>query len=1046
MKPLLLQFAAFGPYAQAQEIDFRQFDARGLFLITGDTGAGKTTIFDAMTYALYGDTSGGHRGANTLRSGYAPPTEQTYVKLTFECAGREHTIRRTPEYLRPAKRGSGLTKEDASVELTLDDGRIITNIKEANKKIEQLVGVDYNQFRQIIMIAQGEFMLFLRANSDERGEIFRRVFDTSHFERFQNELHVLRAAQSGEKSRLVQQLDSLCAGIRINADNALRADYDALLPFNLLRTPQYIELLRRLNAQSDTEFGVLSAAREQAQAALDGAKQTLERAQARAAKQAELVKLDGELAQLHANDETIRHAETTLALDKRTRQAATEETAHRYAAAAQSRAEQTREAAVKDNAAADAQLHEAGLALQAAQANAPALDALRAALDRIEQSLPDYALHGEKLRALAACEARLAQLEEDNAATDDAVLALRQETDKQRGELAALMGLEAAQEKNKRLTAEQQAARDRLDRAAALLDECSDTERDLRALTRPLADANDAWEAAKQSHTTLEAAFFRAQEGLIAAQLADGAPCPVCGSTAHPHPAALAHDAPDEGQVKAAQTAAEHAREHRDALKLDKDRLGMRLASVRERLDPLLAAHGLSPAAPDGAVGLSALQKDCADALAALAAEAQTLQTGFARRADLTELIERADTQIDALDDTLRGLAVQAETEARNRAALTAERDAIAAHLPYPTEAEARSVADADKQKLDALTAAQTALQAKRETAASRAVLCAQAAQDAEKAAALAVRTQADFDEARLRAGFATLGDYRAAQLPDEAARDQLQQKIDGHRAEDARLQTLRTHLRDELAQAETPDGETPNHDALAAAIDNARDAVDALDEQLGQLGITRAVNREALEKLEPLWAAYGTQAARAAALDELCAVANGTAAGLSRVSLERYVQSAFFKQVIEAANGRFRRMSDGALEFRYAAQAASMGGKAGLELDVFDHNTGKTRGVNTLSGGESFVASLSLALGLSDVIQRMAGGVRLDAMFIDEGFGALDPDYLDRALQTLTQLAQGDRLVGVISHVPELRERIDNKIIVTKNPRGGSVARLELG
>ncbi len=1064
MRPLKLELSAFGPYASRQEIDFRRFGAHGLFLIAGDTGAGKTTLFDAITYALYGDTSGGKRRPKTLRSDFALPETPTYVELTFETAGRIHTIRRSPEYLRPSKRGGGMVAKSAEVELRLDDGRIITREREVAETIERLLGVRYDQFTQIIMIAQGEFMRFLRAGSDERGEIFRRVFDTGMFERFQQQLQTMRSTENAEQTRMFEQIRSLCSGIRIPQQHPMRQEFEKEL--SDLPTPAsaalFLDFLRRLNLADGEARNILENRHSLAAARAESAKKALEEFQRLSAKRLQLLSLQDKLGKLHEQGERVAADAEILKAAERAATVLQAQTLARRGMEAFARAQKAAEAAAALSLQKTEALQEAHRIADEQKQQAGAEDALREEVRTLEASLEDYAALENIQKKLEACEVRLAELTETRQSTEAARQALQAKSAQQQAELEALAGLEEKLENNRLNRESSERDRQEVARLLQSAQSLGDALAQAEAAARPLVDSIDVCERRKAEYAACEAAFLRAQEGWIASRLTEGQPCPVCGSLDHPHPSPLKADAPDEQALKQSKARAEQAQAARDEQLRQSERLKARIEEAWHTLSPPLAARGLLsaqtcalPVPERSAITgiktelLDALQQSEA-ALKQLQSEQEQLAGRVTHREKLQSDLAAAAEEIAQHTQALAQLDTRQQAEKLDAAAIRAQRDAIAAKLPYPDSQQARQLLQKRRDALAALQREQAAAleqlrAAERESAAADSAL-EQNRQALETAQAEQDSSAQAYAEALKAAGFSCEQDFEAALLPPEK-REALRSSLEEYRAALERTDALIQQLRGELAGSWAVSNENPpDEQALAQTAGQTAESLRTLEEELSELKIRLSVNTELAAKLGPLLERFDAQNARAAELDELCAVVAGTASGLSRVSFERYIQSAFFRRVIDAANERFRRMSSGAFEFRYAAEAARKNEKSGLELQVLDMYTGKLREVHTLSGGESFVASLSLALGLSDVIQRMAGGVRLDAMFIDEGFGALDPVYLDRAMEILGELARGDRLVGVISHVAELRERIGVRVIVKKDPRGGSRAELDLG
>lgn len=1060
MKPLLLKFSAFGPYADEQIVDFRAFGAQGLFLITGDTGAGKTTLFDAMTYALYGKTSGGYREPKMLRNDRALPSTPTYAELTFESAGRVHTIRRSPEYMRQSKRGDKLVPSQSSVELTLDDGRIITKEREATEAIEQLIGVRYDQFTKIIMIAQGEFMQFLRAGSSERGEIFRRVFDTSLFEQFQNELTAMRTAQGGEKNRIAAQLSSLTAGIRVTDGHPMQAEYTEMISNSSVPDPEAaIGYLKRLNESDSCTIETLTKQRMAASEAFEAAKRQLNRAAERAEKQNELNRLNAELTVLAAQSEEIGKLQQKIAAAERAHSLQKPAALAARAAEELENAKRALETAQQRCAEAETAYTAAEAADKEQTAREPEAAKLTAELERLTRAETAYAVLEQKQQALdtasaqaAAAEAALQKNESDRQTLQSRIT----EAETRR---SALLGAEAALENALRLADAAEAEITALQQQKSSTKQGSAYCTELDQLKQSLGALLDKYAAAETKYITLENAFLHAQEGLIAARLENGKPCPVCGSLEHPAPASLAQDAPDEQQVKQAKAEAERLRDLRDRELQQKERLHTTVEQLTRSLMPSLCRFGLAEEGqqtpPLAAPQFEQLYRLLCEAETESRAKleqahfaAKQAETDQLQRKELEQQLAKAAEQLTELQNRAAALAQTAESARIARASLTAERDTLAQELPFPSAELAEQAAArlrlslAELQQTMRRAAEAFRLSGESRAAAKSALEQTKSALDT--AAQNREQTAKDFETALYHAGFSTQNEYRSADAPHETVR-LWQQQIEQHAAAKTRIEALVERLRGELERSANEDASV-SPEQLKAAAEEAELTLKEQERQLHELQVVHAFNTDILSRLEPLWNEFGEQSARAAELDELCTLANGTMAGVSRISFERYIQSAFFRRVLDAANKRFLRMSAGMFEFRYVSEAATGAGKSGLELDVLDRLTGKARAVHTLSGGESFVASLSLALGLSDVIQQMAGGVRLDAMFIDEGFGALDPAYLDRALQTLDELARGERLVGVISHVAELSERIETQICVKKEPQGGSRVSMTVG
>ena len=930
MRPLRLTLSAFGPYAGETVLELEKLGKGGLYLVTGDTGAGKTTLFDAITYALYDHSSGGVREGAMLRCKYADPRTPTFVELEFEVNGQRYTVRRNPEYTRPKVRGEGFTTEKADAVLTFPDTRPpVTRAKDVTAAVMEIIGLDYSQFCQIAMIAQGQFTRLLNASTEERSRIFRKLFRTQRYARLQERLQAESAALSQQRTAQNAKLDSLLSGIQYAPDDP---DAAALAALSAQTEPDAaLALLDALLARQRAAQESTAAALKDTEAQLDAVQQQLGAAQqARqlaeqlAAKQADLAAAQPVLEAARA--ESARHAGDAAQLDLLAGQA----TQAKAALAAYDELERLcrQQGAARDAA----QLARA----QAAQKRAQ-LEELAAKLAADEQELDALADASTRRLALETQEKELAQ----------------------RG--TALSTL------TQRLTACQQLA---------------------QKAHRAQEAYRAAAEAKAQAHTrrdALDRAFLDAQAGLLAQSLTEGAPCPVCGSTHHPAKAQLPRTAPTQAQVDAAKQEAETA----DALAQNASAAAQSANAAAEEARRSLRrdAEDLLPerfTAPDGPVqltfkGMSAVLTEETAALHAAQAEC----TAALRRA-AADCTRRTALEADRQTRTRQRPALeQAASEAdRSAAAQAAQADALEQQiagqrsaLPYPQRTEAQAA-------LDALEARRAALRTGMEQA-QAALKRAEQAQAAAQAAVDALQAQ----------------QTAAAQaVPAQPLED---------------LQALQTRL---------------------------TAARSALREQEQQLAAQLLPNSAAAEKYRAAAAARTQLEQRWQWVSALAATAGGTLTSKQKIRLEAYIQMNYLDRILRHANTRLMQMTAGQYELERIG-AENQRSQSGLDLGVIDHYNGTRRNVKTLSGGESFKASL--ALGLSDEVQSAAGGIRLDTLFLDEGFGSLDDESLEQAMRVLAGLTEGDRLVGIISHVGALKDRIDRQVVVRKARTGGSTVEL---
>lgn len=940
MKPLRLTLNAFGPYAGHTELDLRSFGNGGLFLISGDTGAGKTALFDAITYALFGTVTGSWRDASMLRSDFADPAVETSVELEFAHQGRVYTVTRSPEQRRPKQRGTGERDYPAKATLLREPDPPVTKTTEVTREIETLLGINAKQFAQISMIAQNDFAKLLNASSDDRSAILRQVFGTDAH-RALGEVARRHAAQA--------------AGVLRDANNA------ALLQ------------VAALHCGPDEELSAL-----QQQITADPAGNVLE--------QQRDALLHGVSVLLAADDAlAAQQAERLTALDA--------------CAEAQSAAQKTAEQAAELRARQAA----AARALTELQAQRPAL---QAEWEAVEARKDELQAHRDTLAALQQWLPRYAQLRtaEENAknagaAAEQAETALQAAQQEAEQLQHRLTDTEAAYKQCGTPEAEyakldglcQMAAALQTDCAALLAHGAKLAELQETLIARQLAyrtaqqNADDSQHALEQARRRMNAE----RAGLLARELVDGAPCPVCGAVHHPAPAAL----PDGHLTEA-----------------DQERLEQTARRAQQQAAEASRLAG--------------------ETKAALQLTRSTLYENAARF-----LAKRAKQYDGAPCETLDPTALQAvlqEQQVRLRDGLT------------QLEAQRRGAErrKAEKARLEQqLTALQQALPAK--TAAVEAVRTAKTQADTAHAGAAAEVTA-------LRSGLPYPDQAALQQALDAAARQAaaLQQALDT--AAKARSD-YEGRCKEAAAQCIALDGlvatlpaEIPDLATVQAAWQATQNERTELREAAQQVAARRSANRDTLTALCAALDRRSEAQARLQMLENLSKTINGTLAGKAKIPFEQYVQAFYFDAVVAAANQRFTRMTDGRYRLE-RRQTAVSGEKAALALDVFDAHTRKLRPVGSLSGGESFLAALSLALGTSDIIQQSAGGVVIDTLFVDEGFGTLDAEALDKAIHTLTTLAGSDKLVGIISHVETLQDRIERQILVCKTPKGSAAALREL-
>lgn len=919
MRPIKLTLSAFGPYASKTVIDMDRLGKSGLYLITGDTGAGKTTIFDAIVFALYGGASGSSRQTGLFRSKYADAETPTFVELEFDYGGEIYTVRRNPEYTRPTKRGGGMTTESPDATLIRPDGTVVTKIKEVTREITELIGVDGDQFTQIAMIAQGDFLRLLLAPTAVRGAVFRKIFRTDSYGSLQDMLKSKFRDANAELTELNRGLKQSVQSIKL-PDGSMYSD----------------ELLRLCEAQITPVEAVLEL--------IDRVTET---------DKTELSAADGKIASSDSRLEAVNQAVGKAENEQKARKELAD--AEKFAADNSERL-----TALKEEYAA-----QEGKAAQREQFAARA--------QRLSETLEKYDSLAEIDRGLTAKSDELDSAQKAKTALGDRLLQLERGISEKKQLIAALSSADArlAEAKN-----ESQRLCERAERFDAVMKKLGEYEEIKQKYSRSLKSYNEKKRLFDEKNAyadRLERLWLDEQAGVLAAGLADGAPCPVCGSTSHPSPAEMSQSAPNESEVKAAKALREKLRSETESASTE--------------------AHGHRTMA------------------GALADEIKRMSAEFVGQAgnDLPDLL--------------------AEYEKRQ----SEEQKAAAQRL-----ADAQNAAKAKKDAEDGLTLAEKELSdcrtelssAEQQTARLSAELEAanKRRADAVKELPFATKKEAEDEIAALNAQKAQ------SELALRTAKEQYESLFTAVTEKKAAAQALRDSLKD----AVTTDI-SALYDERTALLAQKEELTARRDSVVTRMNANAAVRDEIDRRSKRLSATEE----RWRQLKLLSDTANGTLTGKEKITLETYIQMTFFDRIIRRANLRLMAMSGSQYELKRRTETDDKKSQGGLELDVIDHYNGSVRAVSTLSGGESFKASLSLALGLSDEIQSSAGGVRLDSMFIDEGFGSLDEQSLDQAMTALIKLSDGNRLVGIISHVAELKQRIDRQIVVTKEKTGGSKAEI---
>lgn len=840
--------SAFGPYAGQVEIDFEKLGKKGLYLIAGDTGAGKTTIFDAIVFALYGEASGNNRDKNMFRSKYAKPEVPTFVELEFENKGEHYKIRRNPDYMRPAKRGEGETRESADATLTFSSGKApITKMKEVTLAVEELIGLDKKQFTQIVMIAQGDFLKLLLAKTEDRRVIFRQIFNTIPYKNLQDKLKEQSKKLHNQYDDKNKSISQYISGVQCDKESPLIVKWQQVMG-------------NRTNAGIEEILDVIG----------------------------EMIQSDKEMI-THYKKETKELDKQISAIDEKIGKADTI-----------NKALVQKEKAIKLLIKNQEQLTGFEEELKNQEKLEPEREKLQYAIQKITETLEAY----------------------------DELDHLTLELDRSRKELENIEWQRMISLKND-------------------IDQLEREKNYLKDLQSRYEKMNQELIQKRAEYIHMEQIFMNEQAGIMAEKLKDGMPCPVCGSTTHPNLAKLTEKAPSKEQVDKAKKQVEQYQ--RETEKLSESAYEQSTKVKVTEKETLLHIEKVL-----GKVTLEEAVRELKNTFAHKTMKKDNVEIEI-HSESIDKIIENYKMSIKSMEGKL---------EERKKA------------LEFSSKSKAKMHIEQLKKEYKTL----------------------------EKALD---RAKKQWEECKKN--------IDVANNIINTVEKQLKN------AEIIALETLK----------EEKTVFTTRRKKCLDMISQASSRMNANEKSESEI----QKQYKSLKEVEESWNI----------MKSLSNTANGNLLGKEKILLETYVQMHYFDVIIRRANIRLMAMSCGQYELKRADSSDNLKGQSGLELNVIDHYNGSERSVKTLSGGESFKASLALALGLSEEIHAKSGGIQIDTLFVDEGFGSLDEESLNQAMNALANVTEGNRLVGIISHVREVKERIDRKIIVTKDKSGGSSIALEI-
>ncbi|MDD2958435.1 MAG: SMC family ATPase [Lachnospiraceae bacterium] len=980
MRPVRLTMSAFGPYAGRIDLDLSQLGASGLYLITGDTGAGKTTVFDAVTFALYGEASGSVREADMLRSMYAEPETPTFVEMEFLYHGQLYCIRRNPEYLRPKERGEGMTKQKAEAQLYFPDGRNpVTNAREVTRAIEELVGLDKRQFTQVAMIAQGDFLKLLLAKTEERSRIFREIFHTEPYQVLQEQLKRASGSLRVQYEEAERSISQYIQGLQCREESG---SYQPLKENcqqkKTARLPEILELAEQILREDKELQGQKKGQLKEAEKQLEAKNQQLGKAQ------------------------SIKKARESLAAEE----------------------EKLEQWKLRQKA--------AEIRWQQALEQAPVLEQLSLKLHEEKTHLQDY----DEKEQLEKRKKTLDQSEtkmKNTLVTEEAErLRLEKQIQEMQMQKNELRDVENGRQELLREQKELLHQGQQLEGLEKLLANWQEFGRQQDLVWKQYVQQAEKTRAQRKIYEETERSFLDEQAGILAVDLKKGERCPVCGSEHHPRLAALPERAATREEMEKEKKKLQKEEEKYADVSLKASELkgkrdtafwqaaqechrlfpdiqyGEKLQNMEVQADERKKSHVGEAVEGSYSETVSAEQLVCQ-----AQREAEQLVCRDQREAEqfmqenLPERITGQKQELQRRQNEIHKLLQREEQQLRLRKQLETD-------LPKQEELLEKTRTQLEKlmQELASAKAQKEALEE----------------QIRKGAAALKYENK--------KIAEAEINKLAAQKKEMEQAHQKAQEEYELGKRSVQSAQAAVTVLKTQTGKEQEPELASLQEELRGK---NAEKKL--LTEELTEISSRINSNQKAYENMIKQRASMEELEQRLSWVRALSNTANGSIGGKDKIMLETYIQMTYFDRTLARANTRLMTMTGGQYELIRRSGASNQKSQSGLELDVIDHYNGSRRSVSTLSGGEAFKASLSLALGLSDEIQACAGGIRLDTMFVDEGFGSLDEESLDQAIRALSELGGSNRLVGIISHVAELKERIDRQIVVTRERSGGSRA-----
>ena len=961
--------SAFGPYAEKVTIDFEKYQ-NGLYIITGDTGAGKSTIFDAITFALYGEAATQRRENTMLRSDFAKKDTKTFVELEFMYRGEVYKIKRNPRY----KREGLKTEETPKAEITYPDGSVKSGVKEVTAAVTDILKIDCGQFTQIAMIAQGEFLKLLLAGTDERGKIFRKIFNTDLYRRFQDRAKMLANDAKRDYETVKSSIEREIKGVV--SDNE-----DDWILYDSTRTDEFINALMKLLGDWEKDKKSITAKEKRLKTKSQKLSDEISLAENTNKFIESLEKEEETLKKLNDDSEKIeslrKDTDRLESVNKDVIPILTMLKSYRENVGKLEKSISTNKKVLEENTEKYDELKEILEDEKARENERKTLSEKAVGLKNELEYYEEYeSLKKENTKNQKSLKKANDESEKLKATFNDD----KKKAEDEKNKLSELKSTEVELQKVKSLYEEKEKHNFKIQKVMLDCDSLKKHQKKHKKLSEQYTDAEKLYKQTLETYNNGYSLFLREQAGILAESLNENEPCPVCGSTNHPCIAQKSDTAPSENEL--------------DEMKQRADMADNECRKIADKA---------SKEKNECELNLNAYTEKCN-------------QTG--------EKIEEITAKINDLKTVING----------DENKITA----LEKMISCKNKSEAEKVLDDLENRIDEMQKSfEIAEQNYNECV--KVIDNAKAVINENEPLAKTENERIKKQEEKLEKAMKKYG------IDDENTLEILVSDIenisdmrDEIKEYDNKLSACNERikmLKENIGKAEKTDIEK-----LKADKEETENSLEEVTEQKNSLTANISINKRIMDETQKLKTELDESGKRYSTYLNISQTANGELSKRQKIAFEQYIQSAYFRSILNEANKRFSYMTNGRFELVKHDGDSNLKSHSGLDIDVFDNYTGKQRSVKSLSGGESFKASLCMALGLSEVIQRNAGGVKLESMFVDEGFGVLDNESLEQAIEVLNSLSESDRMVGIISHISELKDRIDKKIVVKKGSAGSTV------